>query len=1231
MNPGDTSPIADPTDSLLGWASNTEIALQQTFAGVSYVSDARLANDTCELYERFLGIFVSRQLAAGGDFSALLRLVPALFSAVLTYRAGRLVDPHQFGAEVLAGLGVSAEAAGAEAEQQVVELAPELLASAGLVAEFAPEPDPEVLPWQVALLGEHAGLIDCDVPDVVELFDLLTPGEHTADDRAEKALEVLLGGDAAGVFGEDHEERLARPLTVAVACAAANPERMRGLLLPLAEVYGFSLAHPDEPLRGADDAMAALPPTVAYAAAAELKERPAGTPGRRFAVGTATREIAPRIIFDEVRSKVCLRLPELPLRSAAEQRSWRVRVDGTTTVYRTGKPWGEVNLLSQAIDVPIARQVREVTVVDADTGSQWVVPVVADHDDPAMIFSVKGQNLSDKRSLHHGRVRVVAPAGSTVWDVVHGTELDTFERAAVGGWDGWEALTVDCEEAVSLQVVPPQGKPSLANPVRSVDARRRVRFVDPGSPIDGLRSVTRLPLHSASLIAEFPPTVTGEEETWFLTISSFAGAGNSGEEVAPAEPLLVPAEGGVFDIFDPGLYDAPWVGEYLVRLRGPRNESFRHEYAIVEGLDASYETAGLSTSFRIPAQGGLSEAVLKVRSGDKPFHVTPKNVVVVGDAPGAEFTVATEEGDQMPIWFKPPRLRFDIPLLGQPTRWRTTRMVTSTRSFDPEGMVRVRVVGKPGALKQAQISVRNHHGTPLRTVKMTAEDPVTMVAPFASLAQAMGSMVSGRLDVEWTDTRADKRVSVNLATITNVPAATGAALSADGTQILLEDVAEDRALGAWLWPLTAPWAPGVRVPVVGGVIDLPENLRGAGDISVQLHTADPFSSMRAPLVPGPGSFLVAQDGFYGDADPAKSHLAEFFAGLTDTVPDDKALWPLLWDFVTGHEAAGQTATLAIGALAANPRGALTGLSASEVPADQQPGQLIRTGLVTADFARAAGDGAGESMHRTAWIAALEQLADLPALVTPPAPAAEDAAPSTEEDAVADAVAAALGVEDGDAAEAAAEPWALDPKQVRAALAQVAAVAGDRLVETIRTGRDATLESACIDASTVAIAKMPPEQQAAVLEMFFSQSHIVPGPIMDDSARLLAVFEAFNQREAVSALLGDSELIQSAVSLLRAMRGANRHLFSVARIRFDKLDGVDTDSPDARWALAPVISIVFALSARMHAHGIMGKSKVLAAATQGWAKLAELVPDLVTGDLIAAEAMVLSVLHPELTD
>ena len=44
---------------------------------------------------------------------------------------------------------------------------------------------------------------------------------------------------------------------------------------------------------------------------------------------------------------------------------------------------------------------------------------------------------------------------------------------------------------------------------------------------------------------------------------------------------------------------------------------------------------------------------------------------------------------------------------------------------------------------------------------------------------------------------------------------------------------------------------------------------------------------------------------------------------------------------------------------------------------------------------------------------------------------------------------------------------------------------------------------------------------------------------------------------------------------------------------------------------------------------MGKSKVLASSAPAWAAMAELVPDLVTGDLVAAEAMVIATKFPGL--
>ena len=133
-----------------------------------------------------------------------------------------------------------------------------------------------------------------------------------------------------------------------------------------------------------------------------------------------------------------------------------------------------------------------------------------------------------------------------------------------------------------------------------MDPRQRVLFIEPEDVAEAVETVTGKRIHSSSLRVEFPATVSGAEETWHLSVSAYAGPGEMGVDVSEEEPLEVPAEGGIFDVFDPEAYDSPWVGEYLVRLRGPRNESFRHEFALIEGLDVDVEIEGASVQTRLP-------------------------------------------------------------------------------------------------------------------------------------------------------------------------------------------------------------------------------------------------------------------------------------------------------------------------------------------------------------------------------------------------------------------------------------------------------------------------------------------------------------------------------------------------------------------------------------------------------------------------------------------------------
>lgn len=52
-------PIADMTDSLLGWASKVELELAQQLAQVDSVADLNFSSDSLERIERFYGLFLS--------------------------------------------------------------------------------------------------------------------------------------------------------------------------------------------------------------------------------------------------------------------------------------------------------------------------------------------------------------------------------------------------------------------------------------------------------------------------------------------------------------------------------------------------------------------------------------------------------------------------------------------------------------------------------------------------------------------------------------------------------------------------------------------------------------------------------------------------------------------------------------------------------------------------------------------------------------------------------------------------------------------------------------------------------------------------------------------------------------------------------------------------------------------------------------------------------------------
>jgi hypothetical protein len=1171
-------PIADLSDNLLAWASSTEIEFARRLGELggdpAVFVDLDITGDELERITIFFGEFLSRQIRAGADEDALLRTCPALTATTLIFRAARLNVVGELESEFWSGLGLE------PTEQRValIDYA-EILTRAGLDPMDAAAAGSD---GDKGRLFAHVGIATDWVPELIELIDTRRLAGDALATPAEEAAAVV------AILAE--ESLQAGPL------CAALPDLAVRLISPVVRVVQLAAEHPDHWVNTLADAgeEARVAPLVLEDVIEELRERPAGTTARRHRVGVGTREDRPRLAIDLARQRVVLRLPEQPLETvrgsgdgeggadgdtasdnAPGEVRWHVDVDGRPAGFRTRRSDAPGRPVTGILDLPVRRPVREIGVRDLTHGESWVLPVV-DEADPVMVFTRRGKELTDRVSLHHSRVLVVCPQDSTAVDPVADRSLPVLGEWQVKAWDGWVIRDLDLSEARALHV----DRPGVARPpmgtVRCVDARQRVWFREPEDVLPTIRTLGGLPVHSSSLQAVFPPTVSGAPEIWFLSVSSWAGPDETGEEVTEEEPLEVPAEGGMFDVFDPEAYETPWVGEYLIRLRGPRNESFRHEFAIVEGLDVE-----APASPRLGLAAGLTPVTVSLFPGEKELFI-PKSVDITAEEKSVQVIAETDAGDALPLVVEPPRLRFQLPLIGEDPMWRTEALTAPAVEINSAARFRIR----PGLpVESPRLVIRDRHGAPVRTLRLGTVDQVTWSVSLSSVKASLPQLTEGSCELEFI---ADGRShSVRLVTMRPAEKRTltySSPADAGSSATLTVEPRTDSP--AWVWPLTAPWMSARVLSFTDGIAELPPEFTDAGPLSVQFHNVDRFSPLHPAASPGPGALRVDAPGHARPDDGGPwTQLAAYLAGESDELPEDTDVLTVLWDVLAGWltgEATADASAAMHAALARHPREALRAMSRSLVPSTDRPAQFILSGLVHASLRSTSPD----PRPGVAWIAALEILGELAA---------------TDDD---------------------------DTASRREIGRRLSSIGGAPLSQTVETGRDATLETSCIDATTVQIAQLSPEQQEAVLSTFFAGSQVVPGALSEENSRLIAVFETFRHREELGQVLADPGLLRVALALLRRIRQTNRQLYTSARVRFDKLDNVDTDNPDNRWALTPVISMILAIAARMHAHGRLGSTGQLSSAYPGWAEIARIVPDLVTGDLVAADAMVLGVYGPD---
>ncbi|PMC61236.1 hypothetical protein CJ204_12125 [Corynebacterium xerosis] len=1195
----------DP-NPLRAWLAAADADLRGRLTALATDSDAEalvawcgIRMDEVERIDGFLGPLLKTVDVDGARGVA--DAFPAVLLASLVGRAARVASTTDLWADWTAGLQLDSASADVGAfVEHVVERVPEILGELGL-------PDVALLDGAAAepgtredssrLMMLHAGVQQSVMPLLIErIEDAAGIGGEAAgaagtssSDLVQKLQPVRDDVDAmVSGFAADVGSDVPRALRVLAQSAPARARRL------VQATLGYVMATAADPANwesredlGADDV--GLPPILLDAAREELRARPAGTPSRRTAVGVVATTGRPQLFFDEQENRVCV---QLPTPSAPAGRSWLVTF-GDTVVAEPASALGEATARPV---VPVTEPVREV-LVELGDGPHWRVPAI-DTEDPLLIFGDDGQSVTDKVSLHSTSVHVVYPDDARLIDPVTGEDVPLLSGPVPAEWELWQVAQADLRDVHALQVV----RPGVVGEVRSASPMRRPKLTMPHARLDGASTVHGTPVHAGGPVAVFPPTLSGRDEAWRVQVADFPGYGRFAEDMVMVYDLEVPAAGGEVDVLTDD--DYPWLGEFVVRLTNPRGRSFQSHIAVAEQADLDVSYRGGGDGFRIPEEAGLSPAEVRVLSGDKPLEVEPA-VLRLGPADSTgTVELSTEEGAYLELRVNPGRLRFEVPLTDETPARRSRTLRTRPGRVDAHGVFRV---SAPGELRHAHLAVKSGERDICRVPLTRRGDDA--FADLGTYADRVAMLSDLTISLDWTRVTGRRRLSVPLV---EAPAKDPVrSVVRDGGELIVtvDPAVAESPLTAWVWSPSEPWRTPLALPVVDGRCTLPDG--AAGTLIVQVVFGR--ESDRRPLWPAPEAAVVADDSTgdgndgdavgvdAGDGGPARHGGDAGVAPDVDAAPGSLGVRELtgIWSLFETLRAGRATIMPQVSAtlapdnlrrlLTADPRTGLAALNGSAIRLDDQPGMVVSSGLVLGDFTEKTPT---PGRRRVPWLGAMAAMADL-------ADSSSSIAKQQEQ------------------------------------IDHLRRAGGEALIRALATGQDTTLESACIDKSSVQITALPEPQANAILAQVFDVHRMVPGPLTDDDARFTAIHEVVaNRAEIVEAGIMPG-LAAASRALFQAVSRTSPKLRKAVNVRFHKLDGIDADDPSLHWTLVPGTSLLIAVAARALARQKAANPDVDDTVVRSliplWAQLADMVPTLVMGDLLIADALVTHAIHGDLTD
>jgi hypothetical protein len=903
------------------------------------------------------------------------------------------------------------------------------------------------------------------------------------------------------------------------------------------------LGEPDPDLAGVR-----LPVYMIEAARSEYQRGRLDVSAARRRPGAARgSQLRPRIGLDPYGEGVRVILPavgEAPDGLA----TWSIAADGEVGTVRSRALWVGAAEAAPETSYPLARPVRAVSVSLA--GSQLTAQLqVVEPSDPVLFFADDGRQAPGTLPLPRSRLWILHPAEQEL--DVSGAIAEIAEPPVPFGWEGWRLRLVSLESAQEVKL-------RASKRSHRVQDQSQPRLVL-GDPVRGVSTPYGSPVYDR------PPhlVLPGELNvpiSWHIDI----------RPVADATRSLVSLDIDGSAEVDLGQHlPRPVVGAFDVTVRGPLARGLRRAIVLAEGLGGRYLPAVRTITLE-GLKPGTAEmtAAIGATVGPRAIKFGPRELAHV-------IEYRTAAGATEPFVVTPPHAEVLCSGAGM-TTWTAAPARLQTEAFADAGRLLVRV---PDWNDLPDLEVRVS-GAQVQAIPPSGQrSPGLAGYELARAADTITEHGRAELVLQFSGT------PMLAGTVRPRRLASGAELGED--QIRLLGYRPVDGLMAGIYLVFAPWRAPTICPVgSAGIVELPEELRGAGPLRILLRLDDPWTTSAWPTWPVSGAFTCDAPGVPASEDPDQARLSSFIAGhedLPERISRPEHLWQLVRvaDDLIRCGARADVKTRCGDALRRSPNTALLALLGAGLDHHDCVAGLITTGM--AAIRPEPFTEAGVDDDAPGRLGELERAGQLWSVQ--PAAAAILTGDMLRD--------AHVGSPDG------------------AVVDEAIAQCGESLSAILRGEGDPHAEIGRFGPEAERMAMFSPDQ----VDALWQAAAVVPQAVLDADSRMVAARRLFDARTKPGVRKAAAHATSVAKQAERRVRDSRFPLL-VQQI-------TNRRHPDGKggWLAVPAMSAALAVAARLAARGDEGCRSLERAYRDIWAGLAHDAPDLVAIDLIVAEALI----------